>query len=175
MAFRTKRARASHPPTVPQLSCELCHERKVKCDKLEPCTNCKNAGVSCNPVHRKRLPRGRHVRNASTDQDLRERVQRLEAMIASLDSNGTLSAPVSSTQLSDLVPHVPPGGLGRLEDSSDLLSILQPLGDMLMNGTPQASPKTATHFAIPRRKRADDDSKGKYMGTNFWRDLVNNV
>ncbi|KFZ24337.1 hypothetical protein V502_01182, partial [Pseudogymnoascus sp. VKM F-4520 (FW-2644)] len=52
------------PPT-PQLSCELCRERKVKCDKLEPCTTCVSAGVECIPIFRRRLPRGRHAQKSS--------------------------------------------------------------------------------------------------------------
>ncbi|KAH6981652.1 hypothetical protein BKA56DRAFT_584252 [Ilyonectria sp. MPI-CAGE-AT-0026] len=57
---------AGHPgqrkgPTTPQLSCELCRERKVKCDKLNPCSNCVSSRVACVPIQRLRLPRGRHV------------------------------------------------------------------------------------------------------------------
>jgi hypothetical protein len=52
------------PPT-PQLSCELCRERKVKCDKLEPCTTCVSAGVECLRIFRQRLPRGRHAQKSS--------------------------------------------------------------------------------------------------------------
>ncbi|KAL4925860.1 Zn(II)2Cys6 domain-containing transcription factor nscR [Aspergillus undulatus] len=50
---------------VPQLSCALCRNRKLKCDKLDPCTNCTSSGVVCSPVYRPRLPRGRHARTAS--------------------------------------------------------------------------------------------------------------
>lgn len=49
---------------VPQLSCALCRDRKLKCDKLDPCTNCTSSGVVCVPVYRPRLPRGRHARRA---------------------------------------------------------------------------------------------------------------
>jgi hypothetical protein len=48
-------------PTPPQLSCELCRDRKVKCDKLTPCTNCATTGAQCVPVYRQRRARGRHV------------------------------------------------------------------------------------------------------------------
>lgn len=49
---------------VPQLSCALCRDRKLKCDKLEPCSNCTSSGVACMPIYRPRLPRGRHARPA---------------------------------------------------------------------------------------------------------------
>ncbi|KAH1311806.1 hypothetical protein KXX47_005355 [Aspergillus fumigatus] len=51
-------------PSTPHLSCELCRERKIKCDKVDPCNNCVSAGVVCIPVHRPRLPRGVHARRA---------------------------------------------------------------------------------------------------------------
>ena len=45
-----------------RLSCEACTKRKVKCDKLIPCTNCQASGVLCVPVERRRRPRGRSRR-----------------------------------------------------------------------------------------------------------------
>ncbi|KAI9734970.1 MAG: hypothetical protein M1834_002052 [Cirrosporium novae-zelandiae] len=88
---------------TPQLSCELCRERKVKCDKLEPCTNCASSGVVCVPIHRLRLPRGRHRHRSrqtspppavqvpahdvvAVDGDLNRRIRRLEALVDSMSS-----------------------------------------------------------------------------------------
>ena len=64
-------------PATPQLSCELCRERKVKCDKLEPCTTCVSSGVVCVPIYRQRLPRGRHAprNNGSKYQATQPQVQ----------------------------------------------------------------------------------------------------
>ncbi|KAK3366253.1 C6 transcription factor [Lasiosphaeria ovina] len=80
---------------VPQLSCELCRERKVKCDKLTPCTTCASAGVVCVPVRRPRLPRGRHARRSgAVDDNLKTRIRRLEALV----SDRTLPTAISQTQ-----------------------------------------------------------------------------
>ncbi|KAK0727595.1 hypothetical protein B0T26DRAFT_672238 [Lasiosphaeria miniovina] len=80
---------------VPQLSCELCRERKVKCDKLTPCTTCASAGVVCVPVRRLRLPRGRHARRSgAVDDDLETRIRRLEALV----SDRTAPIAISQTQ-----------------------------------------------------------------------------
>jgi hypothetical protein len=82
--------------TLPQLSCESCRERKVKCDKLEPCTNCVSAGLPCIPVHRMRRPRGRHVSRTKLDtENLAHRIRKLEAMI----NKATAMAPGSDGQL----------------------------------------------------------------------------
>ncbi|KAM5454875.1 hypothetical protein MaudCBS49596_002174 [Microsporum audouinii] len=96
------------------LSCELCRERKVKCDKLDPCTNCASAGVVCVPVRRPRLPRGAHAQRlrrippedpeasiridispgagTAADEDLKKRIRRLEALVDSLRSSASQSS-----------------------------------------------------------------------------------
>ncbi|GES63577.1 C6 transcription factor [Aspergillus terreus] len=85
---RPKRAEAG-PVSKPcvRLTCELCRQRKVKCDKLNPCTNCQRLGATCVPVERARLPRGRSKRpsnNPPGDESvLRERVSRLEKLTES--------------------------------------------------------------------------------------------
>lgn len=72
---------------LPQLNCELCRTRKIKCDKLQPCTACVSTGAHCVPVYRLRMPRGRHVLHqsrssaAAVDDDLRRRVRRLEVLV----------------------------------------------------------------------------------------------
>jgi Fungal Zn(2)-Cys(6) binuclear cluster domain len=104
MATRGGPSRASpRADKIPQLSCELCRERKVRHDKRSPCSNCHEAGRACVPVPRKRLSRGRHVHDPSLDNDLRDRIARLEPLITCLDSTAALSASTSSTQLSEPV------------------------------------------------------------------------
>lgn len=51
----------SSAPKV-RLSCQMCQQRKVKCDKLSPCAQCQRLGLNCVPVERARLPRGRSQR-----------------------------------------------------------------------------------------------------------------
>ncbi|KAL3460140.1 hypothetical protein BJX64DRAFT_193279 [Aspergillus heterothallicus] len=48
---------------VPQLSCMSCKDRKLKCNRLVPCSNCASHGVACVPVYRRRLPRGRYAQS----------------------------------------------------------------------------------------------------------------
>lgn len=93
---------------IPRLSCELCRERKVRCDKASPhCTNCVKAGMACVPVYRKRYSRGRHtarrnlgpraegtaiaaaagaVPQQMEEGDLRDRVRRLECLISNMNN-----------------------------------------------------------------------------------------
>ncbi|KAH6871769.1 C6 transcription factor [Thelonectria olida] len=95
-------AKAKAPP---QLSCEHCRDRKVKCDKLAPCSNCVSHGLVCKPVQRLRLPRGRHAqRTRQTDrsdgaisEDLAERIRHLEAMIDEMRASSASSVVEAST------------------------------------------------------------------------------
>ncbi|KKK21019.1 hypothetical protein ARAM_005099 [Aspergillus rambellii] len=87
-----------------KLTCEMCKRRKVKCDKLHPCTNCRKSNVICVPVERPRLPRGRSgrtrlVKDAREDYgiDLRDRVAMLEQLVEHL--LGSRAAVRGSTSL----------------------------------------------------------------------------
>lgn len=75
-----------------QLSCQGCHRRKTRCDKLVPtCTSCQQSGAVCVPVQRARLPRGRGPklidRISDRELDLRDRVHMLEQQMRNLNSS----------------------------------------------------------------------------------------
>ncbi|KAJ5662055.1 uncharacterized protein N7477_009671 [Penicillium maclennaniae] len=84
---RAPQSRSSAPRV--RLSCEACRQRKVKCDKLSPCTSCVRLGFQCVPVERARLPRGRTRRQpervAHTDRELADRVAKLEDLLRNTD------------------------------------------------------------------------------------------
>lgn len=89
------------PPA--QLMCETCKRRKVKCDKLRPCTNCSKASIQCIAVERPRLPRGRSAKKKKRPQEdppnLSGRVSILEELIQSLLSSRAQPRPDSSSPL----------------------------------------------------------------------------
>jgi hypothetical protein len=98
---------ARHGDSTPQLSCELCRERKVKCDKRTPCSNCAKSGLQCVPIHRKRLPRGRHAQSRSSEDNIEKRLRKLENMLENL--NGSSPEPVRTPK--STVDVLAPGGL----------------------------------------------------------------
>lgn len=92
-AVRHRRDELAH---ISQLSCENCSERKVRCDKGDPCSRCKKTGATCRPVYRQRRARGRHV-GGTENSDLRERLARLEQLLTnqhgqSVDSLGSVAS-----------------------------------------------------------------------------------
>lgn len=159
---------------IPRLSCELCRERKVRCDKASPhCTNCVKAGMACVPVYRKRYSRGRHTarRNlglraegtvaaaAATagvapqqieDDDLRDRVRRLECMISNMNH--------------------------ERQDDVDLF------GDTSASQTPPSSllfgldPTPSRHVRGHINTHTSTESRPeRYVKQHFWTDLVEEV
>ena len=66
-------------PCVPKaLSCETCHKRKVKCDKvLGRCSNCAKAGIRCIVRNRKKNAKKEDARLLSRLSMLEELVQDL--------------------------------------------------------------------------------------------------
>ncbi|KAG5919484.1 hypothetical protein E4U42_006501 [Claviceps africana] len=127
---------------IPQLSCALCRDRKLKCDKLDPCTNCTSSGVTCMPVYRPRLPRGRHARRSPNNSSLKPTTppqstnQRCNAADAAASAAGT-SRPIDSAD--NLMVGFDPGSrLGRLEALVQGGDVLQMMDDSFQeaNGIP---------------------------------------
>ncbi|EEH11074.1 fungal specific transcription factor domain-containing protein [Histoplasma capsulatum G186AR] len=73
---------ASTPPIQPSLrSCITCRRRKVRCNKIHPCSNCTKANTECvfpGPGRAPRKPRNR------TDSELLTRLRRVEGVLKSL-------------------------------------------------------------------------------------------
>ncbi|KAI0019542.1 fungal-specific transcription factor domain-containing protein [Xylariomycetidae sp. FL0641] len=79
---------AAHTPPNPDSSivkvtrghsCVLCQQRKVRCDKKKPCSNCVKAGVDCRVVP-PQPPRRRKKR--IPERDLVERLRKYEALLS---------------------------------------------------------------------------------------------
>ncbi|KAF7181804.1 hypothetical protein CNMCM7691_001101 [Aspergillus felis] len=123
-----------------RLTCETCKRRKVKCDKLHPCTSCRKASIECVPVERTRLPRGRSAKKKNKrfqeemisrvqTPNLANRVSMLEGLVHTLlnsqtesyledpDYSGSLNVDFSGSGADTLGP-----------DNSSLDGALQPAG-----------------------------------------------
>jgi hypothetical protein len=67
-------------PPRNQNSCLACAQRKVKCDKLSPCSSCSKSKAAC--IYRTPAPSQRH-RKQLTQGDLLSKIQELEALLHS--------------------------------------------------------------------------------------------
>jgi len=82
-------------------SCRLCRQRKIKCDRTIPCSNCVRVGEDCMPIVRSKVPRGRQGgRKRKTDGELLERIAKLENLVKDIEgspsAHGTTSQHVDS-------------------------------------------------------------------------------
>ena len=128
-------------------SCELCRRRKVRCDKTDPCTTCRRAGLQCVYVPRPRLSRGRNGGRPKGTPDWRARLGRLESLVEELktvatQSNGQGAAPVASS----------PDDIAKAPE---------------LSATTVSSPETSS--------TSKSDGMDRYIGSSFWNMLSGEV
>ncbi|KAH9999161.1 fungal-specific transcription factor domain-containing protein [Xylariaceae sp. FL0662B] len=78
------------------LACVLCQNRKIKCDRNTPCSNCIKANVTCTPstpapARKRRRP----------NQDLQQRLARCEELLSEYATAKPSESPVESTESQD--------------------------------------------------------------------------
>lgn len=94
------------------LACATCQQRKVKCDREVPCSNCVNHHITCVPVTQPR-PRRRRL----PERELLDRLRKYEDLLRHhkidfepLHGEEQLTRPLKGTSSS---PRDPPGGEGH--------------------------------------------------------------
>ncbi|KAG9242972.1 hypothetical protein BJ878DRAFT_512830 [Calycina marina] len=149
------RSQASHPR---QLSCVLCAQRRVKCNKQLPCSNCMKAGVECSPTIPKK-PQRRPRRKDGVEENLLARCKRYERLLLRYGAtkkvleNGdashsmksydfkvmSIGAPLSQSETDTMIPHlnVEIGGNSLWATLSD--EILEIPDEDLLEATPEVT------------------------------------
>ncbi|EJT78232.1 fungal specific transcription factor domain-containing protein [Gaeumannomyces tritici R3-111a-1] len=127
-------------------SCVTCRRRKVKCDKLQPCTNCRRAHIPCifpAPGRAPRRPRPRDPNAPPTSKhhsserevELMKRLRKLEGIVEELSGQIEVEAtrqgsssesPEAATQ--DAPAAASAAGASQAGTSVDVGSSLRPLG-----------------------------------------------
>ena len=138
------------------LSCTSCRQRKVKCDKSDPCAACKRAGVDCVFPNRTRVPRGRHSVNQAKNAEITRRIRRLEGLI---EKFGTLAEEKGL--------NAPP------RDGAVATAPVLELSPLLSKEPNKASGRKAA--ARDATKRTPGEDLDRYMSSSFWKNLSNEV
>lgn len=113
------------------LSCTHCRQRKVKCDKVYPCQHCQRSNLTCVFPERAKHPRRKRDGNKASNDELLNRLRRMEELIVKIEggkdeavsSPSTLprqnSLPRSQSQSShpSRSPSIPNEGADHPEDS----------------------------------------------------------
>ncbi|KAF1815338.1 hypothetical protein P152DRAFT_455055 [Eremomyces bilateralis CBS 781.70] len=91
-----------------QRACDNCKNRKVRCDKALPCSNCKASGTECRTTVEQREPRQRILISAHYEKkidSLEEKLNRIEGLLQSLvDSSSTRKSNKSQAGTGYLTP-----------------------------------------------------------------------
>jgi hypothetical protein len=73
----------AHFSSRKRLSCTSCRQRKIKCNKADPCDQCLELGIGCIfPTRRIRAPRNKENALNTRDAELLRRISRLEGLLA---------------------------------------------------------------------------------------------
>ena len=136
-------AAASHR----MLSCTNCRQRKTKCDKNQPCQNCRRLGLECVDAGKPTRAKRRGRRNQTSQQELADRLHRIEALIGDMQKPPEVQAP-SRTQSDSLPPWM---SSRSPSDASSQIASPEPKSD-------QRSPSA-------------EDGLSKYIGVGLWKIL----
>ena len=135
---------ATHGPHLNPRSCVICRRRKVRCDKTDPCKNCRKAGIECTFPLPGRAPR---KARKPPDTELLARLRRLEGVVQTLGVGVDEDGNVSSTS-----PRAGKAGNSSVEEE---------LG---------ASDKRASIGGVDKElgRLVINDGRSRYVSNAFW-------
>ncbi|RSL68053.1 hypothetical protein CEP54_002946 [Fusarium duplospermum] len=159
-----KNASSAVPARTSKLrSCVVCRSRKVRCDKLSPCSNCRRAGIPCVVPSNDRPPRWARRLERVTDGSAQEGAQGAEPAGEQVMER--------LRNLEDLVKEL----RGQLEQASAGAS---PAGSGSAQGNSPSegrrdasSPSTSTTSNVQKyfgRMVLQDGSRARYVASGFW-------
>ena len=82
--------------TVHPLSCTHCRQRKVKCDKVYPCQHCQRSNLTCVFPERARHPKKKRDGPKASNDELLNRLRRMEELIGKIEGGKDGAAPKST-------------------------------------------------------------------------------
>ncbi|KAI1110835.1 fungal-specific transcription factor domain-containing protein [Nemania sp. NC0429] len=129
-------------------SCVLCRQRKVKCDRRQPCSNCIRARASC--VHPPGAGRAAKRPRQPVDTKVLDRLSQLETTIRRLQKQ---------TKDREADPHV----------ASELVRTREN-GGLVEDDTPQPA-ETAPELG----RLVVDESQSRYVSNVMWADLTESI
>jgi hypothetical protein len=173
-------------------SCVTCRKRKVKCDKIHPCTNCNRARIECIYPAPGRAPRKVRKIGDGRDKELLERLRRLEGVVKNLgvevpdgdeDKDSSKEAEETVKAAADTGRRTVSGDAALCKDTA-----VVPQGDLKRRWT---ASHTDGPGPEPKSRWIDESSKGRleqrfgrlvvnegrsrYINNSFWANLSNEV
>jgi hypothetical protein len=175
-------------------SCVTCRKRKVKCDKIHPCTNCSRARIECIYPAPGRAPRKVRKIGDGRDKELLERLRRLEGVVKNLGvevPDGDAEEDKDASKEADETVKVS-ADTGRRTVSGDAAlckdTAVAPQGDLKRRWTashtdgPGPEPKSRWMDGSPKGcleqrfgRLVVNEGRSRYINNSFWANLSNEV
>lgn len=162
--------------TGPQLrTCALCRQRKVKCDRNQPCSNCVRAGCECiYPTGRGRAPK--RSRRA-VDTQLVDKLARLETIIQRLASENASNLGEGAVSANPRAEKTP-GASGSPPDSKPGSTQETPMTQHDTTALEEAlatSAPTACSITSQFGRLMIDKKKSYYVSNPLWATMAQEV
>jgi len=168
---------ASASKSAPKLrSCVVCRSRKVRCDKLSPCSNCRRANIACTFPSTDRPPRWARrlvASNAQASQNpdpaaaqVMERLRNLEGLVK--DLSGQLeqaNAAAAANSAAGSSPGVNSPGSSSHDPDTDQHREASP-------NTKSGDVNIQKHFG---RLVLQDANQSRYINSGFWSRVTDEV
>ncbi|PYH39760.1 Zn(II)2Cys6 transcription factor [Aspergillus neoniger CBS 115656] len=100
---------ASKPPVRTPISCTFCRQKKLRCDRLQPCSSCTKRGLGCVYAHPASAAPRRN--GPAQPRQLTQRIRQLEDLVVALqkgETPQTVENPVHLAHKSDSSPAASP-------------------------------------------------------------------
>ena len=132
------------------LSCTHCRQRKVKCDKIHPCSHCQKSNLTCVFPERVKNAKKRKNGTKTSNDELMRRLKRMEELIGKIE-----------------------GGGGDTHDGSTP----NPNADGEDVGSPEIKAESPSRTPFPPKQIDDqpEDRLNRYMGNTLFRSLTAEV
>lgn len=131
------------------ISCTHCRQRKIKCDKVHPCSPCQRSSLECVFPERARHPKKKKTGSKATNDELLARLGRMEQLIGQLEGDEK-TLPEGRRQNS------------QLPDTGDTNVIKQEINERRVSREDSQGSTADSNF-------------NRFIGGSFWRSLTNEV
>ncbi|KAH0263023.1 hypothetical protein KCU91_g13006, partial [Aureobasidium melanogenum] len=158
--------RDAHGRVLNPRSCVTCRKRKVKCDKLHPCSNCARAHIECVFPTPGRAPRKPRKVSDSRDADLLDRLRRLEGVVKGLGVD--IANP-------DSFPDPPPPDSHVEARPSERPDVTCPTTGKCPELPDYTLQQTRANFETRFGRLVINEGRSRYVNNSFWANLSNEV
>ncbi|KAF8853621.1 hypothetical protein BDZ45DRAFT_67893 [Acephala macrosclerotiorum] len=176
------RSHLSQRRDKPQLSCNLCKRRKVRCDRRSPCGTCSRRGLAGSCVYSSDAQENILPQSAGT---VHERIHQLESLVISLMQqemnctttvNVLLSDPPRDFALSEQVSHHETFILGEPRFSeATLFGSASPAGSILPITDVEASDNISSLTVDCGSMNMDGAGNSSYVGSAHWAAVLDSI